>query len=55
MSGLSDKREGGALVVLGIMYIVVRLFLLFEVFFALRSAPPEIYKAVPWAQYLPHI
>jgi hypothetical protein len=40
---------------LGIMYTVVRLFLLFEVFFALRSAPPEIYKAVPWAQYIPHI
>jgi hypothetical protein len=37
------------------LYVVVRLFLLFEVFFALRSAPPEIYKAVPWAQYLPHI
>jgi hypothetical protein len=55
MSGLSNKLESGALVVLCIMYIVVRLFLLFEVFFALRSAPPEIYKAVPWAQYIPHI
>jgi hypothetical protein len=46
---------GCILEVLLILYVVVRLFLFFEVFYALRSAPPEIYKAVPWAQYLPHI
>jgi hypothetical protein len=37
------------------VYVFVRLFLLFEIFFALRSAPPQIYGAVPWAQYIPHI
>ena len=53
--GLSTGLLGGLLFVLGSMWVHVRLFLLFEVFFALRSAPPEIYKAVPWAQYIPHI
>jgi hypothetical protein len=55
LSGLWDMLEAVVYATLGIVYVLVRLFLLFEVFFALRSAPPEIYKAVPWAQYLPHI
>ncbi|KAF7681180.1 hypothetical protein GT037_000156 [Alternaria burnsii] len=55
LSGLWDMLEDYAWATLSIIYVLVRLFLLFEVFFALRSSPPEIYKAVPWAQYLPHI
>jgi hypothetical protein len=54
-SGLWKTLGDVAYATLAIAYVLVRLFLLFEVFFALRSAPPEIYKAVPWAQYLPHI
>ena len=50
-----DTLWARMIIALLILYVLVRLFLLFEVFFALRSAPPEIYKAVPWAQYIPHI
>jgi hypothetical protein len=52
---LSARFSNCTFLVLFPLYVLVRLFLLFEVFFALRSAPPEIYKPVPWAQYIPHI
>lgn len=54
-SGLPDWFLPGIMTALLFLYVPVRLFLLFEVFFALRSAPQEIYKAVPWAQHIPHI
>lgn len=54
-AGVWKRLSDGTLVISTLLYVSVRLFLLFEVFFALRSAPPEIYKAVPWAQYIPHI
>ena len=38
-----------------LMYVVMRLFLLFEVFFAFRSVSPSTYVAIPWVQYVPHI
>ncbi|ORY14270.1 hypothetical protein BCR34DRAFT_237540 [Clohesyomyces aquaticus] len=36
-------------------YILVRLFLMAEVFVALRSVPPQVYATVRWSQYIPHI
>lgn len=36
-------------------YILVRVFLLVEVFISLRSVPPDVYKSVDWAAYIPHI
>jgi hypothetical protein len=38
-----------------VIYSAVRIFLLFESFFSLRDVPAGVYRAVPWAQYIPHI
>jgi len=37
------------------LYTLVRAFLFFEAFFSLRTVPAGVYRAVPWAQYMPHI
>ena len=37
------------------LYIAVRCYLFFEAFFSLRSTSPDVYTAVPWAQYIPHL
>ncbi|EON67516.1 hypothetical protein W97_06884 [Coniosporium apollinis CBS 100218] len=37
------------------LYTIVRVLLLFEVFFSLRSVPPDVYQTVNWAAYIPHI
>ncbi|KAF2738084.1 hypothetical protein EJ04DRAFT_486788 [Polyplosphaeria fusca] len=39
----------------GGVYLIVRLFLFFEVFFALRLVPHDVYTDVPWSQYFPHL
>lgn len=36
-------------------YILVRAYLLFEVFVGLRSVPADVYTAVNWSAYIPHI
>ena len=36
-------------------YVLVRCYLLVEVFISLRSVPEGVYKTVQWASYLPHI
>ena len=53
--GLKKRLGRRVVAALVLIYLIGRFFLLFEVFFALRSAPPQIYKAVPWAQHIPHI
>lgn len=37
------------------LYTTVRVLLLFEVFFSLRSVPPDVYQSVDWAAYIPHV
>jgi len=53
--GLKKRLQRGIVAALVLIYVLGRFFLLFEVIFALRCAPPQIYKAVPWAQHIPHI
>ena len=36
------------------IYVIARIFLLFESLFALRSVTPDLYATVPWSQYIPH-
>jgi hypothetical protein len=38
-----------------ISYLLVRGYLLIEVFVGLRSVPAEVYTAVNWSAYIPHI
>jgi hypothetical protein len=37
------------------LYIAVRCYLSFEAFFSLRSVSLDVYTAVPWVQYIPHL
>ena len=41
--------------ILGICFIVARLFIGVEAFISLRAVPIGVYAAVPWAAYIPHI
>jgi len=36
-------------------YVLVRVYLLVEVFISLRSVPVDVYTAVDWSAYIPHI
>ena len=54
-TGIRNRIQRGIVAALIAIYVPARLFLLFEAFFALRSAPLDVYKAVPWAQHIPHV
>lgn len=50
------KRLWGGLMWLCIgAYILVRAYLFIEVFVGLRSVPADVYTAVNWSAYIPHI
>ena len=36
-------------------YVTARAVLIFQVFYCLRSMPPEIYKSITWVDYIPHV
>jgi hypothetical protein len=36
------------------LYLVARLYNILEVFFSLRSTPPELYEMVQWPNWMPH-
>lgn len=36
-------------------YVAARVILIFQVFYSLRSMPPQIYISVPWLDYIPHV
>ena len=38
-----------------VLYILVRVYLLVEVFVGLRSVPTDVYLSVNWSAYIPHI
>ena len=41
--------------ILGILYVLVRIYLLVEVFVSLRSVPAGVYQTVNWSLYFPHL
>ena len=48
---LEDK-----VILLGVgAYMLIRTYLLVEVFVGLRSMPADVYRTVNWAAYIPHI
>jgi hypothetical protein len=50
VSGVESIQMMGAIV-----YVLARIYLLFEVFFNLRDLPVACYDTVNWSNYLPHI
>lgn len=36
-------------------YVIVRLYMIFEVFFSMRALPYSAYETVSWSAYIPHI
>jgi hypothetical protein len=36
-------------------YILVRVYLFIEIFVGLRSVPADVYTAIKWSAYIPHI
>lgn len=38
-----------------IIYIIVRIYIIFEVFFSMRTLPYSAYDTVNWSAYVPHI
>jgi hypothetical protein len=43
------------LLVLSLLYALVRIYLLVEVFISLRSVPAGVYQTVNWSLYFPHL
>ncbi|KAF1999590.1 hypothetical protein P154DRAFT_576771 [Amniculicola lignicola CBS 123094] len=37
------------------LYVIVRVYLMFEAFFALRSVAGDVYDGVQWSNYIPHV
>ena len=44
-----------SLSILGILYVLVRIYLLVAVFVSLRSVPAGVYQTVNWSLYFPHL
>jgi hypothetical protein len=55
VSTLPDIYEDWCFGLLVPLYVLVRLYLIVEVFVSLRKVPAGVYQSVQWSQYLPHI
>lgn len=44
-----------SLVFLAVLYIIVRVFMIVEIFISLRALPPGAFESVQWSSFLPHV
>ena len=50
-----DDFMGWSLYVLAAFYIIIRVYMMVEVFLSLRALPPSAFKSVQWLSFLPHV
>ena len=55
MFAWGDEAENSILVGSLLLYAIVRLFMIVEVFFSLRALPQSAYGSIQWSSFIPHI
>ena len=51
----NEVIPGLTTLVMGLLYVIARLYMIVEVFLSLRALPHSAYEAVRWSSFVPHI
>ena len=55
LEGMSDTIIGLVATAIFSVYVIVRMFMIVEVFLSLRALPASAYESVQWSSFVPHI